>query len=211
MTDIFVDVKPVHWHSAYAGPPFDSAKEALEKAGFPVVSIKINSILRMQLNLNFRFLWPGNRVREAAVYFPDFVALTKNSPIMEDPKGAVQANNEGSEFFPTEEQLERALADCIKLPYGFKSIPLDRLAEYPAGVFLFEEVAKDYADFLRPHTQELPFYFMKQNYFKEKARPFARQILFKGLEARSLIDCGGYQLQYEITRGARPDTSLQQC
>ena len=120
---INVDVKPSGLYSAHVKAPFDLAKGILENAGYRIISLEENAVLRIQQGEDSFVSRNGNWTRESFVYHPEKgIYLTKNSPIMSNPTEATQAHREGKEFYLNDEQIEKALANSVKLPKNVKPI-----------------------------------------------------------------------------------------
>lgn len=186
--EIQVDVKPTGIESAIAYAPFDKAKEALENKGYRIISLEENAGLRMQQGKDHSVSKNGNWTREGVLYLPDKrIMLTKNSPIMVNAKRATQAHRSGNEYFLTEEQIEQALIDSVKL--SGESIPTNRFKDNEVTNFAFGDVAEQYGLFLKDAgIKEMPFYLTQTS-----DKPFARQMWFGYLGDLSGLD-GNYRV-----------------
>lgn len=127
----------------------------------------------------------GNWIREGVIYLPDKrIILTKNSPIMENAKEATNAHRSGNEYFLTEEQVEQALTDSVRL--SGESLPTNRFKESEIANFAFGDVAEQYGLFLKDAgIKEMPVYLTNVS-----GKPFARQLWFGLLDDGSGF--GGY-------------------
>lgn len=181
--EIQVDIRPTGVESAVVYAPFDKAKEALENKGYRIISLEENAKLRIQQGKNHYVSKNGNWVREGVIYTPDKrIFLTKNSPIMQNPREATNAHSKGNEYFLTEEQVEQALQDSVKL--SGESIPTNRFKDNEVTAFSFGDVAGDYGLFLKEAgIKEMPVYLANVS-----DRPFARQLWFGVLGYWSDLD-----------------------
>jgi len=203
MVEIIIDVRPkvTVLSSAYTSVPFDIGKAELDLNGFPIISGEENVGLRIQEGKDSSVSQNGNWIREDAVYVPGKGAvLTKNPPIMENPREATEAHRNGKDFYPTDEQIEKALADCVKLEGG--NIPTNRFKDDERTVYLFGAHAQPYGDFLKDaKVTEMPVYLAGM---QDKA--FARKAWFARLGSSDLsaLYCYNRLLNYDNrVRGVR--------
>lgn len=184
---IAVDIKSKGIESAVVYAPFDKAKEALENKGYKIISLEENAKLRIQEGRNHYVSENGNWTREGIIYLPDKkIVLTKNSPIIINAKEATKAHRNGNEYFLTDEQVEQALKDSVKL--SGKSIPTNRFKENEITSYAFRDVAENYGLFLKEAgIEEMPVYLANIS-----DKPFARQMWFRLLDGRSELYGGGY-------------------
>ena len=177
--EIQVDIKPTGIESAIVYAPFDEGKEALESRGYRIISLEENAKLRMQQGKEHYVSRNGNWTREGVIYLPDKrIVLTKNSPIMQNPKEATSAHRKGVDYFLTDEQVEQAMQDSIKLSLSGESIPTKRFKDNEVTNFAFGDVAEDYGLFLKEAgIGEMPVYLANIS-----DKPFARQLWFGGLD-----------------------------
>jgi len=173
---INVDVKPKGIFSAYVVAPFDEGKEELEKAGYSIVSLQENAGLRMQERAKEDVSLNGNWVREGVIYVPQKgIYLTKSSPIMANAKIATDCHRKGTEFYLTDEQVEEALTDFVKLSPN--AIPTNSFGENEIAVYAFGEDAENYGKFLNEAgIEEMPVWLANV-----QDKPFARQMWLFGL------------------------------
>ena len=171
-------------NSAIAYAPFDKAKEALENKRYRIISLEENARLRMQQRKNYSVSQNGNWTREGVLNLPDKrIVLTRNSPIMINAKEATSAHRNGNEYFLTQEQVEQALQDSVKL--SGKDIPTNDFKNNEITNFAFGDVAESYGLFLKEAgIKEMPVYLANVS-----DKPFARQIWFRGLDGRSELNC----------------------
>ncbi len=135
--------------SSYVVAPFDESKAKLESEGYRVISLEENARLRIQEGAKALVSRHGNWVREGFLYVPGKgKVLTKASPIMESPVEATQAHRILNDFYITDEQVEKGLADSIKFEDSFL-IPTERFGEDKFTVYFFGNSAKAYGEFLK--------------------------------------------------------------
>lgn len=190
--EISVDIKPTGVESAVVYAPFDKAKETLENKGYRIISLEENAKLRIQQGREHNISKNGNWTREGFIYTPKKIFLTKNSPIMENPKEATECHRKGVEYCLTDEQIERALENSVEIKD--KSIPTDKFGENELTAFAFGEVAEDYGRFLKEvGIKEMPIYLT--NYLTNPSdKSFSRQVWFGNLGYRSLLGGNGGDL-----------------
>ncbi len=146
--EITQDVKKGRLHSAYAIGAFDNAKEALERNGYKVISLEEQAGLRVQEGANSSISRRGNWTREGFIYVQNKGAfLTKDSPIMANATEATNCHRSGKEFYLNDEQVEKSLADSVKI--GKTQIPTSRFADEAITNFAFGKNAKAYGEFLK--------------------------------------------------------------
>lgn len=205
MAEIIVDIKPRGITSAYKNASFDKGKEALEKEGYRIISLQENARLRMQEGKDADVSINGNWVREGAIYVPNKgIFLTKDSPIMANAKEATDCHRNRKDFYLTNEQVEKALADSVLL--SVKSIPTNKFADNDITAYAFGEDAEEYGQFLREAGIEK----MPVQLADIQEKPFARQVWFGRLGdgGRSVLVCDGRGLfhGYGRVRGVRDST-----
>ena len=201
--EIRVDIRPTAIESAYALGPFDKAKEALESKGYRIISLEENAKLRIQQGRNHDVSNCGNWTREGILFLPDKrIVITKNSPIMQNPKEATQSHRSGNEYFLTEEQVEEALQDSVKL--SKESISTDKFKESEIANFAFGDIAEDYGLFLKgAGVKEMPVYLADIS-----DKPFARQMWFRNLGNRSELDGNSRGLYFDDWLRGVKETSV---
>lgn len=148
--EISTDIKPSSTilTSAYVDTAFDDGKEALESEGFEIIGLRDNAVLRMQEGANSYISQYGNWTREGVVYVPKKgVYLVRSSPIMANAKEATDCHRNGNEFYLTDEQVESALVDSVKLTG--ESIKTDKFIDNEVAVFAFGDSAEAYGNFLK--------------------------------------------------------------
>ncbi|MFA5992503.1 MAG: hypothetical protein WC796_02225 [Candidatus Pacearchaeota archaeon] len=189
--------------SAYVEAPFDTGKSVLEVVGHEVIDLPENARLRIQegeYKEDKDILGYGNWTREGFIYSPkqNFVFFTKCSPVIENSTEATQAHKEVKEFYPTAEQIERAIdpSVCFKVPYGQKPIPTNRFGEDPLTVFAFEDWAESYGEFLAnlksPTIPWMPVRLVVRAYASEQLGVFARQNWLYGLGGNGMSCLDSY-------------------
>ena len=198
MAQLIQDIKPRGTDSAYVSAPFDVAKAELEANDYKVISLEENARLRMQEGKDSYVSRNGNWTREGVLYLPDKrILLTKNSPIMDNPKEATDCHRQGKEFYLTPEQVEKALAESIEIKD--RQIPTNRFGENELTVYAFGEVAKQYGEFLKEAgIEEMPVWLANV-----QDKPFARQMWFRDLVGRSELNGNDRGLSYCRVRGVR--------
>ncbi len=196
MVELNVDVKG-ELESAYVEAPFDEGKEALEREGFRIISLEENARLRI-LEGKDSFIFKYGNWTSAAVVSAQKKGrfLTKNSPVMQNPKEATDYHRANKEFYLTNERLEYALADSVEL--NEKQIPTNGFGGNKITVYAFGDIAEQYGRFLGDAgIKEMPIWLDDM-----QDRPFARQLWFRAFDCRSGLSgddcqvlCGSYSVR----------------
>ncbi|MEM4259431.1 MAG: hypothetical protein QXS38_01565 [Candidatus Pacearchaeota archaeon] len=198
--EITQDVKKGRLHSAYAIGAFDNAKEALESNGYRVISLEQNAGLRVQEGADSSVSIRGNWTREGFIYVPNKGAfLTKDSPLMENAEWATDCHRNGKEFYLNDEQVEKSLADSVKITET--EIPTSRFADEAITNFAFGKNAKAYGEFLKENGIDSMQVYLAN--FENK--PFARQAWLRRIDGdvSDLIGCGNLSYGDDGVRGVR--------
>jgi hypothetical protein len=192
MVQLVRDIQPRGIASAYVVTPFDQGKAMLEAENYSIISLEQNARLRMQEGKDAYVSSNGNWVKEGFLYVPKKGKfLTKASPIMDNSVEATQSHRKGNEFYLTDEQVERGLANSVKLKDRDFSIPTNRFGDDKVTNFAFGSSAKDYGNFLREAgIKEMPVVMVDN--IGDKS--FARQAWFNGLDYVSWLDGYGGSL-----------------
>lgn len=204
MIQLVKDIQPRGIASAYVVAPFDQAKTALEAEKYQVISLGENARLRIQEGKDADVSRNGNWVKEGFLYVPGKGKyLTKASPIMDSPVEATQAHRDGNEFYLTNEQVQKGLADSIKLKDRDFSIPTKRFGEDGITVYAFGDVAQAYGNFLKEAgIKEMPVVMVDN--IGDKS--FVRPAWFGWLGSDSwLIGYCGNLNGVNVMRGVRED------
>lgn len=181
--------------------PFDKGLEYLTERGHTLVSLEENARLRIQEGSEQDVSIDGNWVREGVLYVPGKGKfLTKNSPVMQNPKEATDAHGKINDFYLTGRQVEFALEDSVEL--SVKSIPTNRFGEDEITTYAFGVFARQYGEFLEEAgIDSMPIY---TTYLQEK--PFAGQLWFGSLGCGSgLSGSSGGLNGYVRLRGVKID------
>jgi len=180
MAEVNVDIKQSGIESAYIEEPFDKGKEALEKAGYKIISLEENAMLRIQEGKDSFISRNGNWVREGVIYVPKKgIFLTKNSPIMDNAREATDCHRKENDFYLTDSQVEKALENSVELRK--EEIPTNRFKDNKIAVYAFGNYAEKYGQFLRnAGIREVPVWLANM-----QDKPFARQLWFWDLGVRS--------------------------
>jgi hypothetical protein len=141
------DLQTGRLHSAFTYGPFDAGKEALEEAGYRIISLEELAGLRMQEGPNTSVSNHGCSTVEAFVFDAEKrPRLTKNSPIIANAEEATACHKAARQFYLNDEQFEKALANSV--PIRETTIPSNRFGDDEITAFAFGEHAKAYGEFL---------------------------------------------------------------
>lgn len=195
--------------TAFVARPFVTALKELTNDNYQIISLQENVRLIIEVGARHEVSRNGNYVREGIIYTPNSTPkLVSVSPILGSAKEAIQAHLEDKEFYPTNEQIERALADSIDFPQKNIEIPTNRLGDekFTAQLFGGKEQARAYGEFLKTYGINLwHIYVVDKEYVDKQERPFARQLFFHLLDVIGSGLFGGYgDLLYDDrVRGVR--------
>ncbi|MEK6840839.1 MAG: hypothetical protein AABX79_02710 [Nanoarchaeota archaeon] len=201
--EIIDDIKPTGVASRIVCAPFDKALETLTENGYEVISLPQNALLRIQQGKDSFISRNGNWTREGVLYVPNGTPkLVRNSPILESAPQSTEAHRNENEFYPTQEQVEKALKDSVDFPKQNIEIPTDRLGSDALTVYAFggEKEARVYGEFLRSAgIKKMPVWAVNKGHVNKQSQPFARQMWFRNLDDRSLLG-GDYWYLYDDLR-----------
>ena len=194
------DIQPRGMYSAYVESPFDIGKKDLEKAGYKIISLEENTLLRIKEGKDSFVSKNGNYTRECFIYNPQTKLwyLTNKSPIMENPVKATNAHRKGKEYYLTDNQVQASLEGSVEVTN--ESIPTNRFGEECLTIYAFGDNAKDYGLFLQDaDIEKMPIWLSNS-----REKPFARQMWFSGLDYLSVLFGNGRFLDCDYwLRGVR--------
>ncbi len=205
--EVQIDIKPAGMESAIVYAPFDDALEALTEKGYELISLPQNAKLRIQQGSSSYISQNSNVTREMFVYVPKKGAfLTRNSLIMENAKEATQDHREGGDYFLTDEQVEQALIDSLKIEGEEIEIPTNEFGKNEITNYTFGEVAEQYGQFLKEFgIKKMPIWLASL-----KDKPFARQMWFRSLLDGSVLFGDGMDLHDGLRlRGVKDGFGMQ--
>jgi hypothetical protein len=188
-------VKQTTEEVVYIDGAFDKSKEFLETKGYAVASIQKIAKARIEQGKDAEVSRNSGWTKEGFVYVlkDNEFRLTLNSPIMANTKDATNATDShrsGKEFYLTPKQLERAIADSVKV--SGEPVPTNRFGENEAIVFIFKKTAQKYGEFLEEAgIKEMPVHLPT---IQEKS--FARQLWFRSLYSDSEVS-GNWILDFD--------------
>jgi hypothetical protein len=149
----------------------------------------------------------GSYIQEGNIYIPNEkgIVLVRNSPVLVSPKEATQAHRNGKEFH-IDAELAHSYLDKAKsnsdeafLLKDRKSIPTNRFSENELTLWLFQDQAQDFGDFLaNTGINKMPLWFSSQDYFNDQEAPYANQLWLCDLDFRSGL---GGNVRYLICDG----------
>ena len=201
--------------------PFDQALEYLEERRYRIITLAENARSRIQEGPNSHVSRNGNYVREGFIYRPkERSLLVRRSPILGSPVQATEVHIRSQEFYPTNDQIERAIASgSYELPDTNFNIPTNRFDQEGLTVFAFgttegkdrtqdEKDAKEYGLFLRKNgINEMPVLLVDRKYVNKQDRSFARQLWFHRLDNRPNLNGNNRILGcYNWVRGVPKET-----
>ncbi len=167
---------------AVEGGNFGKSLIGLKEEGYQPVYGEDNALLRMHRGNNFedRALRVFSYIREGVIYFQrEKCKVVRESPILESPTKATNAHRREQEFYPTPDQIEKALEESVD--FLDTEIPTNRFNSDGITVFLFGQgnakKAGEFGHFLRDvGITKLPTFALNQEYVDKRPRPFARQL-----------------------------------
>jgi hypothetical protein len=188
------DIKPVGVSSGVVRAPFDEAKEALEKAGYQIITARESASLRVDYGTRHSVSTNGNYVKEGVLYVPQKGRfITRGSLVLASPKDATKAHRSGNEFYVDSAQVDLVLGDSVNVPYDAQPIPTNRFGEDPIAKFVFGDMAEKYGAFLKEaKIDAMPLYFNDEGYVNSKDKPYANQLWLRRLGDQSELG-GNYR------------------
>ncbi|MBI4152627.1 hypothetical protein HY495_02855 [Candidatus Woesearchaeota archaeon] len=196
----------LHESSEYQ-PPRTFYKVLAEK-GYRPISLEETAILRILGGANIygrdmkedRFPVISDKdstTKEAFVYVPGKgLFLSRNSPLMEEPEEVIKKSmyDDIDEHYLTDEQVEKALADAVKISDNsgkrISAIPTRRFAESEIANWAFGGAAEDYGYFLDDCLiKSMPIYWRRA---KNEEKPFSRQAVLRDLWVPLMGEKEGY-------------------
>ncbi len=184
--EIIQDVTRGKLHSAYAVGAFDRAEEALKSKGYRVISLEEQAGLRMERGISYSISSTGNWVREGFIHIPKKgVFLTKDSPIMANAKDATDCHRNDKEFYLNDEQVEKSLANSVKVTDNSANIVCINIPTRGFGYeaitnFAFGKNASAYGEFIH---DEYGIYDIGVCFAHASDKPFARPTFLQGVDA----------------------------
>lgn len=222
----------VELRESYEYQPYGTFYKILVERGYKPISLEEVAILRILGGANIygditedRFPVISDRdctTKEAFVYVPGKgLFLTRNSPFITAPEEVVKMSidYDVKEHYLTDEQVEEALADAVKISDNqgrrISAIPTRRFAESEIANWVFGGAAEDYGHFLdHCRIKSIPIHWrMAEN----EEKPFARQAVLRDLwvplmgEREGYSALSGTQHVPRYVRGIKvqePDTPL---
>ena len=145
---------------------FDALKKEFDNKGYQMASLTDYArIMLMRQNGGIY----STRTKEAFIYTPDKVYLSRNSPILADPEQATGCHKRGLEFYLNERALKGALEGAIEVKY--LNLPTEGFIGDDLANFVFGAYSKDFGMLL----SEIGIKKMHIWLCAAEAMPFARQ------------------------------------
>lgn len=203
MVNLIQDVTNGELRSAYVGAPFNEGKELLESNGYKIISLEENAKLRMQEGAKAYISRNGNRVQEDFIYIKGKgVYLSKYSPICENAEQVTNCHSNNKEFYLTDEQVEKSLANSILISRNAKNfeIPTNDFKNNEIANYAFGKFSEDYGNFLKEAgIKNMPIWVANL-----EDKTFARKVWFRNLGSKSDLDDNNRALDYDSgSRGVR--------
>lgn len=212
-----IDVPIRGIESAYVNAPLVPGQIILEKAGYNVISLEENTMLRVREGIDSEVCTEGNYVMEGVLYVPDRgIFLTKKSPIIEAYRNRDREWSVFDMAFPIfQDQVEDALTNSFKISDGGtcqdinKLIPLEEIPDNPLCVWAFGKSAKDYSELLKEAGhREMRFWGWHhfEGNSKNSIRPYAKQIFFNPVSKLNFwhdIYSAGFTIYNSRVRGVK--------
>lgn len=147
-TKLQIDIDKNGVKSGVVRASLDISKRVFEENNYNAISIEEQARLRIQEGYFSEISQFGNRTMECFIYDRrrKYVYITKISPVLENAEEAVRLNAKGRSFVLSEEQIEKALVNSVKVRRT--KIPTNRLADEAETVFSFGDIARPYGEFL---------------------------------------------------------------
>jgi len=189
---------------------FDSAFKELAEQGLEAASIRDIAYARVMSKEESEINTNGSWTAESFNYLPSgqiFIASKEYNILFKESSKAVKSHKEKSEFFLEDDYVEKlesvASEDEWKKPEerrvfvlrerGIFSIPVKEFAKNEMAVFLFKDIAPQYAKFLTRAGIEKVSVLIS----KPKDKPYAKDLWLSRLSGGSELDGGYYNFDQE--------------
>lgn len=194
----------------YVNSPFDIASALIKGIKAQHISARYLAYSRIKEGRKSSLCQYGSYVKEGVLYIPkqkDRILLVDNSLVLRNPEKAVEDHHQCKEFFIDKnindllEELKRK--DEIFVLKNLEAIPTNRFGEDERTVWLFQDYAKNYGDFLRDEkTSAITLDFESSSSIDSHTGHYANQLWVGGIGSPfSHILGGNGLLSFEL--GAR--------
>ena len=189
-------------YTVYA--PFDEALASFDNVNAERINVPMTgrdlAFARIQLGYNHSLTTNGRYIKEGNIYIPKEtrILLVRDSAVLKDPIKAKNSHGKGKEFFVEGSQVSQYLDQLESSPdspvielKSTKSIPTNRFGQELTTLWLFEDQAAQYGQFLRDSSydiKEVPLWFSDKAYIKSQEKPYANQLWLR----RVVVDGGSY-------------------
>ncbi len=206
--------------------PFDQALAFLRGQGikYPITARDL-AYARLNQGETSPLSIDSSYTREGIVYGPNNdILIVSQSPLLttRNSKNATDAsrNPNGEFYLDAEEYYDQVKTEMEKSPQKRKvhrfnktrniRIPANRFSEDELTLFLFEDQAENYGDFLRDNNiLSIPIWLLPRDYVNSRNESFIRQAYWGGLGSCSVLDGHFNRLSdNEPLCGVLEDTSL---
>jgi len=174
--------------SAFVGRPLDMALDVLKAHGYDPISAEEDAwarfysiyFHRQDSRISLGNMKEAHFTKEAFLYRPKRSALLlRRSPMIECAGEAVMAHAAGSEFFPTEEQLERCMEGAMEIHNDgpVLKIPVERLQEDRIAAWAFGKQSGRVKVLMSHYNLDImPVDILPRGYVDGCGGPFVRQL-----------------------------------
>lgn len=205
--------------SAVYTSPADKAKIFLNDKAFNIISLEENAELKVSQGPQTHITRRYNIVQENAIYVPKGESfLTRYSPIWDSIEKAVKVHSSEEEFYLTNEQVEKAREDSVKLPKISETFETKFFEEIELTNWAYgntnNKKARIYGNFLYEiGTKKMPLWIIPQEEVDNYEMPFARPVWLGGLlPGKSALGANDRDLHFDLRiRGIKILKSPTSC
>ena len=181
----------------YIEAPIDFSTALFERIGNNHITARDLAFARINSETDHSLCRNGSFVREGVLYVPKFdgVILVRDSLVLKNPKGLVEAHRNGEDFFidktVADEYIDRARNgdNSVFVLKDFSAVPTGRFGEDERTVWLYQDIAQEYGEFLEEYGKpEMPLDFDDSKYINEQEKPFANQAAVHSLSSSSEVN-----------------------
>jgi hypothetical protein len=185
-----INTKPMEIVYEHAEGSFWEGKAYLESKDFQVISLKQNAEVRMHKGKDDIFSIRGNYVKERILSIPG-----KGNFLTKIPFSLQESEHD---LYLNDKQIEKALADSIKLPDENFNIPTKEFGKNEVFIYAFgKEFSEKYGSFLDElGILEMPFWV-----YDLQDKSLVRPLWFGGLSDGPGIFTYDLILGYELVEG----------
>jgi len=182
----------------YTDSVFYNALRNISKESASIISLRDLAYARTQRDKYHSISVGGSYVKEGSLFIPharNKRILLRESLALQNPSQAAYFHRLGYEYFPenlsVDKYLEQLDHDDYFVLNNNSSIPTNRFGEDPRTVWMFQDQAKPYGEFLANNAGisaiNIDIYTEDDQYINSQSKSFANQLWLRGLDGNSGI------------------------